>query len=60
MTFREDESRICRGDAPQNFAVLRRMALNLLKRRVGRSLSRQGIVYITRFDAFALVAAVLQ
>ena len=60
MTFREDESRICRGDATQNFAVLRRMALNLLKRRVGRSLSRQGIVYITRFDAFALVAAVLQ
>jgi hypothetical protein len=32
MTFREDESRIRRGDAPQNFAVLRRMALNLLKR----------------------------
>ena len=32
MTFREDESRIRRGVAPQNFAVLRRMALNLLKR----------------------------
>lgn len=32
MTFREDESRIRRGEAPQNFAVLRRMALNLLKR----------------------------
>lgn len=30
--FREDESRIRRGEAPQNFAVLRRMALNLLKR----------------------------
>ena len=32
LTFREDESRIRRGEAPQNFAVLRRMALNLLKR----------------------------
>ena len=32
MTFREDESRIRRGEAPQNFAVLRRMAMNLLKR----------------------------
>ena len=32
MTFREDESRIRRREAPQNFAVLRRMALNLLKR----------------------------
>ena len=32
MTFREDESRIRRGVAPQNFAVLRRMALNLLIR----------------------------
>ena len=32
MAFREDESRIRRGEAPQNFGVLRRMALNLLKR----------------------------
>lgn len=32
MTFREDESRLRRGEAAQNFAVLRRMALNLLKR----------------------------
>lgn len=32
MTFREDESRIRRGEAAHNFALLRRMALNLLKR----------------------------
>ena len=32
VSFREDESRIRRGEAAQNFAILRRMALNLLKR----------------------------
>ena len=29
--FREDDCRIRNGDAAQNFAVLRRIALNLLK-----------------------------
>lgn len=32
VSFREDESRIRKDNAPQNFAVLRHMALNLLKR----------------------------
>jgi len=32
FTFREDESRIRKDNAPENFAVLRHMALNLLKR----------------------------
>ena len=32
VTFREDESRIRRGHGAQNFAVLRHVALNLLKR----------------------------
>jgi len=31
IAFREDESRIRKGHAPQNFAVLRHIALNLLK-----------------------------
>ena len=32
VTFSEDGSRIRSGDAPQNFAVLRHSALNLLRR----------------------------
>jgi predicted transposase YbfD/YdcC len=32
VTFREDDSRIRSGNAPQNMAVLRHMALNLIKR----------------------------
>lgn len=31
MAFREDESRIRKGHAPENFAVLRHIALNLIK-----------------------------
>jgi predicted transposase YbfD/YdcC len=31
VIFKEDESRIRTGDAPQNFAVLRQIALNILK-----------------------------
>ena len=31
IAFREDESRVRRGHAPENLAVLRRMALNLLR-----------------------------
>ncbi len=31
VAFREDESRIRRGHAPENMAVVRRIALNLLK-----------------------------
>lgn len=31
MTFREDESRIRRGTAAENFAMVRHMALNVLK-----------------------------
>lgn len=31
IAFREDDSRIRKGNAPQNFAILRHIALNLLK-----------------------------
>jgi predicted transposase YbfD/YdcC len=31
VTFREDDSRIRSGDSPQNFAVFRHLALNILK-----------------------------
>lgn len=40
VAFREDESRIRKGNAPENFAVLRRIALNLLK---GESEVKAGI-----------------
>lgn len=32
ITFREDDSRVRKGNGPQNFAVLRHIALNLLRR----------------------------
>ncbi|MBU8901237.1 MAG: ISAs1 family transposase [Victivallales bacterium] len=32
VSFREDESRIRKGNAPENFAVLRHIALNMIKR----------------------------
>ena len=32
MTFREDESRIRRGNGAHNIGVIRHMAMNLLKR----------------------------
>lgn len=40
VAFREDECRIRCGNAPQNFAILRRIALNLLK---GDTNTRLGI-----------------
>jgi predicted transposase YbfD/YdcC len=39
VTFREDDSRIRRGNGAQNFAVLRHIALNLLKRENSTKLS---------------------
>jgi predicted transposase YbfD/YdcC len=34
LVFREDDSRIRKGHAPENFAMLRHIALNLLKSAV--------------------------
>lgn len=31
VTFREDDSRVRSGDSPQNFVILRHLALNILK-----------------------------
>ena len=39
VTFREDESRIRRGDAPHNLGVIRHVATNLLKSESSRSAS---------------------
>ena len=36
VTFREDESRIRKGEAPGNFSTFRQLALNLLKREPSR------------------------
>lgn len=41
VTFREDDSRIRRGDSPQNMAVLRHLALNILKRDQTKSSLKQ-------------------
>ena len=38
IAFREDESRIRKGNGPQNFAVLRHIALNLLKQNTDSTL----------------------
>lgn len=32
MVFREDESRMRKGNSPENFVILRRIALNLVRR----------------------------
>ena len=32
ISFREDQCRVCKDHAPENFAILRHMSTNLLKR----------------------------
>ncbi len=39
MTFREDESRIRKEAAPENFAIMRHIALNLIKNDISRKAS---------------------
>jgi len=41
LTFREDESRVRKDNAPQNFALLRHMALNILKADPSKGSLRQ-------------------
>ena len=42
MVFREDESRMRKGNSPENFAILRRIALNLVRRDVTSKYSLKG------------------
>ena len=42
MVFREDESRMRMGNSPENFAILRRVALNLVRRDVSSKKSLKG------------------
>ena len=42
VAFREDESRLRQGDGAENFSVLRRMALNLLKREKTEKIGIEG------------------
>jgi len=39
MTFREDESRIRKGNAPDNFAIIRHIALNFIKNEKSAKIS---------------------
>jgi predicted transposase YbfD/YdcC len=41
VTFREDDSRIRVGDSPQNMAVLRHLALNILKQDTSKASLKQ-------------------
>ncbi len=50
VTFREDDSRVRKGAGPQNMAMLRRLALNLLKRETSVKRSIQGKRFLAGWD----------
>ena len=50
VTFREDDSRIRKGAGPQNMAVLRRLALNMLNRETSTKRSIQGKRFLAGWD----------
>lgn len=50
MTFREDESRIRRGSAAENFSMVRHMALNILKRDKSVETSIKSKMRMAAFD----------
>jgi hypothetical protein len=50
VSSREDDSRIRKGNGAQNFAVLRRLALNLLKKETSVKRSIQGKRFLAGWD----------
>ena len=54
VTFREDDSRIRQGESPQNMAVLRHLALNILKRDHTKSSLKQKRFRAGLDDSFML------
>lgn len=52
VTFREDDSRIRCGNSPQNMAVLRRLALNILKTDPSKGSLRQKRYHAALDDTF--------
>jgi len=54
VTFREDDSRIRKDNADQNFAVLRHIALNILKRDTSKSSLKQKRYRAALNDSFLL------
>ena len=52
VTFREDESRIRRGNAPHNMGVIRHVALNLLKRESTKISMRKKRIRAALNDGF--------
>jgi predicted transposase YbfD/YdcC len=54
VTFREDDSRIRKDDSSQNMAVLRHVALNILKRDTSKGSLRQKRYRAALDDAFLL------
>jgi predicted transposase YbfD/YdcC len=54
VTFREDDSRIRVGDSPQNMALLRRLALNILKQNPSKGSLKQKRFQAALDDAFLL------
>jgi predicted transposase YbfD/YdcC len=63
VTFREDDCRIRRGDAAENFSVLRRIALNILKQEgtpmMSQKRKRRRATYDDAFREKALFSRVL-
>jgi len=53
IAFREDDSRIRKGNAPENLAIVRRFALNLIKqdplRKIGIKASRKLAAWSNRY-----------